>query len=189
MDSLHCYERCRSSAGYPQLQQLPRCRRSGYPGCRRTGTSVPTDAACGACHDDVNFVTGVNHGPGIPTDNTECVTCHASNPDFRDRGAPGAPHAWQSNGSRITASISWRSFSGPTLARRAQRQVLGDRSVERRPALRSRQRSGPGDEQRCGFTSLGNTVDYSNAGAGTDNAQPPPSTERMSTPAAGWIPR
>ena len=37
----------------------------------------PSRAACGACHDNVNFDTGANHANGIPqpTDNM-CATCH-----------------------------------------------------------------------------------------------------------------
>jgi len=38
----------------------------------------PTRAACGACHDQVNFVTGENHGAVIQTDDTKCSTCHAA---------------------------------------------------------------------------------------------------------------
>jgi OmcA/MtrC family decaheme c-type cytochrome len=36
----------------------------------------PTRAACGACHDDVNFATGVNHPGGPQFDDGECSTCH-----------------------------------------------------------------------------------------------------------------
>ena len=36
----------------------------------------PTRAACGACHDNVNFATGVNHPGGIQLDDTECANCH-----------------------------------------------------------------------------------------------------------------
>ncbi len=36
----------------------------------------PTRAACGACHDDVNFATGANHPGGFQTDDTECHNCH-----------------------------------------------------------------------------------------------------------------
>jgi OmcA/MtrC family decaheme c-type cytochrome len=36
----------------------------------------PTRAACGSCHDDVNFVTGVNHPGGFQTDDTQCAQCH-----------------------------------------------------------------------------------------------------------------
>ncbi len=39
--------------------------------------TVPTIAACGACHDDVNFATGANHPGGIQADNAACKFCHA----------------------------------------------------------------------------------------------------------------
>jgi OmcA/MtrC family decaheme c-type cytochrome len=38
--------------------------------------SVPTIAACGACHDNVNFATGANHGSGIIANDTQCTVCH-----------------------------------------------------------------------------------------------------------------
>jgi OmcA/MtrC family decaheme c-type cytochrome len=36
----------------------------------------PTRAACGACHDNVNFATGANHPGGFQPDDTQCATCH-----------------------------------------------------------------------------------------------------------------
>jgi OmcA/MtrC family decaheme c-type cytochrome len=36
----------------------------------------PTRAACGSCHDDVNFATGANHPGGPQFDDNECATCH-----------------------------------------------------------------------------------------------------------------
>ncbi|MGA2184636.1 MAG: OmcA/MtrC family decaheme c-type cytochrome [Bryobacteraceae bacterium] len=36
----------------------------------------PTRAACGACHDDVNFATGVNHPGGPQFDDNQCKNCH-----------------------------------------------------------------------------------------------------------------
>lgn len=36
----------------------------------------PTAAACGACHDDVNFATGKNHAGGPQFNDNECATCH-----------------------------------------------------------------------------------------------------------------
>lgn len=43
---------------------------------------IPNMAACGACHDDIDFsrdgaVDPAGHSGGIVTDNSECVTCHA----------------------------------------------------------------------------------------------------------------
>jgi OmcA/MtrC family decaheme c-type cytochrome len=36
----------------------------------------PSRAACGACHDDVNFATGANHPAGPMPDDSMCATCH-----------------------------------------------------------------------------------------------------------------
>jgi OmcA/MtrC family decaheme c-type cytochrome len=36
----------------------------------------PTRAACGSCHDDVNFASGKNHAGGFQTDDTQCANCH-----------------------------------------------------------------------------------------------------------------
>jgi OmcA/MtrC family decaheme c-type cytochrome len=36
----------------------------------------PTRAACGSCHDDVNFASGVNHPGGFQSDDTQCANCH-----------------------------------------------------------------------------------------------------------------
>ena len=36
----------------------------------------PTRAACGACHDDVNFATGANHPGGFQLDDNQCANCH-----------------------------------------------------------------------------------------------------------------
>ena len=36
----------------------------------------PTRAACGSCHDNVNFATGVNHPGGFQADDTQCAMCH-----------------------------------------------------------------------------------------------------------------
>jgi OmcA/MtrC family decaheme c-type cytochrome len=36
----------------------------------------PNRAACGSCHDNVNFATGVNHPGGPQVDDSECADCH-----------------------------------------------------------------------------------------------------------------
>ena len=42
-----------------------------------TAYLVPERAACGSCHDDVNFTTGANHPGGIQADDSKCGLCHA----------------------------------------------------------------------------------------------------------------
>jgi len=41
----------------------------------------PTRAACGACHDNVNFATGANHPGGFQLNDNECATCHVPQDD------------------------------------------------------------------------------------------------------------
>jgi len=36
----------------------------------------PSQAACGSCHDNVNFATGQNHPGGAQSDDTQCSICH-----------------------------------------------------------------------------------------------------------------
>lgn len=36
----------------------------------------PSAQACGSCHENVNFATGLNHGGGIQTDDQLCDNCH-----------------------------------------------------------------------------------------------------------------
>jgi OmcA/MtrC family decaheme c-type cytochrome len=36
----------------------------------------PSRAACGSCHDDVNFATGTNHPAGAQPDDSACASCH-----------------------------------------------------------------------------------------------------------------
>lgn len=38
----------------------------------------PSRASCGSCHDDVNFLSGANHGGGIQLDDNNCSACHLS---------------------------------------------------------------------------------------------------------------
>ena len=38
--------------------------------------NVPNMVACGSCHPDVDFETGVNHGGGPQANNNMCATCH-----------------------------------------------------------------------------------------------------------------
>ena len=38
--------------------------------------TFPSRAACGACHDDVNWTTGDNHPGGAQTDDSKCASCH-----------------------------------------------------------------------------------------------------------------
>jgi OmcA/MtrC family decaheme c-type cytochrome len=45
-----------------------------------TWYTAPSSAACGSCHDDLNFTTGANHKAGAQVDST-CASCHAPQGD------------------------------------------------------------------------------------------------------------
>jgi OmcA/MtrC family decaheme c-type cytochrome len=83
-DFSHCYE----DVVYPQdIRACSNCHDAENPDTPEASNwyTMPTAEACGACHDDVNFVTGENHasdsGSGIPANNSQCITCHANQPD------------------------------------------------------------------------------------------------------------
>jgi len=50
----------------------------------------PTRVACGSCHDNVNFATGVNHLGGPQTDDSLCGTCHQASGSPFDASIKGA---------------------------------------------------------------------------------------------------
>ncbi len=64
-----------SKAGFPQ--DIRNCTTCHQPGTKNADNwkTAPSAAACGSCHDTVNFKTGANHKAGPATDST-CKTCH-----------------------------------------------------------------------------------------------------------------
>lgn len=56
------------------------CHDAANPATPQGGnwTQRPSAQACGACHDDVDFASGSNHGPtNLVADNSECTVCHS----------------------------------------------------------------------------------------------------------------
>lgn len=73
-DTKHDY----SEVGFPQdIRNCRNCHDENNAATPDAGNWMmfPTAEACGSCHDDVNFVTGLNHEAGDRT-NAECSTCH-----------------------------------------------------------------------------------------------------------------
>ena len=65
----------------------------------------PTRAACGSCHDDVNFATGKNHAGGFQSDDTQCSNCHeATMHNEFDASIPGA-HTVPNNSTALTGVV------------------------------------------------------------------------------------
>jgi OmcA/MtrC family decaheme c-type cytochrome len=67
-----------STVEYPA--DVRRCQTCHNPKNGAAQTNVwltnPTRAACGSCHDDVNFATGANHPGGVQIDDKQCAQCH-----------------------------------------------------------------------------------------------------------------
>lgn len=64
--------------GYPQL--VSNCTKCHVTSVAQSANwkDKPSRMACGACHDDVDFATGTNHGGGIQTSDVACAGCHDS---------------------------------------------------------------------------------------------------------------
>ena len=80
-----------STVVFPQdVRNCTTCHAAGPTQASNWKTN-PSSAACGSCHDDVNFATGANHVSQPVTDDTQCKTCHSpvAVEDF-DASIPGA---------------------------------------------------------------------------------------------------
>ena len=64
-----------STVEFPQnIRNCTKCHMGGTQS--DNFKTEPSRAACGACHDTVNFVSGANHGGGIQLDDNNCSACH-----------------------------------------------------------------------------------------------------------------
>jgi OmcA/MtrC family decaheme c-type cytochrome len=170
MDFIHCYE----DVIYPQdIRNCSGCHDADNPATPDASNwyEHPTDAACGACHDDVNFVTGENHGfdQGIPADNTQCIGCHASNPNSPIEVRQAHRRLAVEGAANYQFNIISVVFMGPGTAPVVNFSVtdpqnndapydLDNDAVLKASPLR--------------FYVAWNTVDYSNAGKALVNSQP-----------------
>ncbi len=73
-----------SDVKWPQnIQNCTKCHTPNDPNAPDSGNyaSVPDMAACGSCHDDIDFAQGTagGHPGGVMTDNTTCNVCHTVN--------------------------------------------------------------------------------------------------------------
>lgn len=80
-----------SNVVFPQdIRNCTTCHAAGPTQAANWSTN-PSRAACGSCHDNVNFATGANHVNLIQADDTQCKNCHiaAAHTEF-DASIPGA---------------------------------------------------------------------------------------------------
>ena len=80
-----------STVVFPQdVRNCTTCHAKGATQADNWKTN-PSAAACGSCHDDVNFATGLNHVNLPQLDDKQCANCHTpqATMDF-DASIPGA---------------------------------------------------------------------------------------------------
>ncbi len=65
----------------------------------------PTRAACGACHDDVNFATGANHPAGIQTSDANCATCHTPQGQLEFDASVAGAHVIPANSKQVAGVV------------------------------------------------------------------------------------
>ena len=119
----------------------------------------PSRAACGACHDDVNFDTGVKHAGGPQISDNQCANCHQASTggDF-DASIAGAHVVPQE--SQLLGGIQW-AISGMANATAGQKPTvtftLADKNGD--PLA-------PSDFARIAATIAGPTTDYTSFAKG-----------------------
>jgi len=59
-------------------QDIRNCVRCHTPEATQSNVwyTFPSRAACGSCHDDIDWVTGANHPAGAQADDSACASCH-----------------------------------------------------------------------------------------------------------------
>jgi OmcA/MtrC family decaheme c-type cytochrome len=70
-----------SEVEFPQdIRNCTNCHDGNDPATPNGGNwmTAPTREACGSCHDDVDFVTGIGHSEAdFPASNADCTICHS----------------------------------------------------------------------------------------------------------------
>ncbi len=89
-NSIHDY----SEVGFPALggtSNCTACHEQGKGAAQQDAWLKPTRAACGSCHDDVNFATGEGHVNLPQPNDSRCGTCHIPEGEIdRDASIAGA---------------------------------------------------------------------------------------------------
>jgi OmcA/MtrC family decaheme c-type cytochrome len=75
-----------STVVFPQdIRNCQNCHEGRNPAQKPSQSDVwytkPARAPCGACHDDIDWVTGANHPGGPQADDKACASCHAPQGD------------------------------------------------------------------------------------------------------------
>jgi OmcA/MtrC family decaheme c-type cytochrome len=68
------------------------CHEQNTGAAQKLAYLKPNIAACGACHDNVDFATGANHRDIVQTSSKECVLCHQAQGEIEFDGSVTGAH-------------------------------------------------------------------------------------------------
>ncbi len=68
------------------------CHEQNTGAAQKTAYLKPNRAACGACHDNVDFTTGANHRDIVQTSDKECILCHQAEGEIEFDGSVTGAH-------------------------------------------------------------------------------------------------
>ena len=143
----------------------------------------PTRAACGSCHDDVNFATGKNHsGSNLPmASDNQCTTCHIPQGDLSfDASIKGAHMVNTEDPARpglvldILRVDNGKAGSAPTV-------TFSAKDFSGAPVAMSDLTTTP---NRIALVMAGNTSDYGTVDFGPDTVNTPGNVSENPAPAA-----
>ena len=139
----------------------------------------PNRAACGACHDDVNFATGEGHANGIPQPNdNNCSQCHIAQGDTDFDASIKGAHVDPTESTLITGVVVDILSVESTGA--GQRPVVNFTVKDRKGAALE-----PSKLNRLAFTLGGPTTDYGD-GLPTTGGYAQESAVAAVATSAGW---
>lgn len=169
-DSLNCY----GDVSYTgDILDCSGCHDENHPQTPQASRwyQVPSITACGSCHDDVNFATGENHGENGsagPSDNTGCITCHAANPDSPIEVRNAHQNVERAAAAAYQFNILNIDFAGPMTAPVVRFSVTNPLANDAPYDLAAN----PELFGRLRFYVAWNTIEFTNNGLATENAQP-----------------
>jgi len=145
---------------------------------------VPTMQACGACHDDVDFSTGANHGMGgVQTTNANCSFCHPQtgpHPPSSDSLPQPIEAVHLGAERRVEGGLYRGGMNGYWIQnvsyQASNRELSVDYSVTRDGTPMTLESdpewTAAGGASRLAMIVGWNTTDYTNDGSGSSPAQP-----------------
>ena len=90
-------------SGTDELKTCTVCHQSA-PQAENYATA-PSRAACGSCHDDVNFATGTNHVNLPQVDDNMCASCHTPKGELEFDASIKGGHTVANNSSALTGLV------------------------------------------------------------------------------------